>query len=254
MEYWSSGILEYWGSHHSTTPLLHHSILPFSLRHLHHQIHKRIHRDFVVGRYQGRGKRQLDHRWPFYHRAGAKPLVIVHRRVDEFSVGTGEKDLSLAFARGFDVALSFPARAELWLRNFAHGVHANLADLDSCFRVARADSIELLVLFLEGTFHFRHAFGVESLPSDRHFHSGGLTSIAHGKEAAKLQLVRLEALSRHRGFHLRLDRSESLVHDSRVRRQNVLAAHDASADHVGGRGAECREYRRGSENVNPLDT
>src|SRR5262249_54370536 len=117
------------------------------------------------------------------------------------------------------------------------------ADLDSGLRIARADSIELFVLFLEGTLHFHHALGVEAIPTAGHFHSGGLTSIAHGKKAAKLHLVRLETLSDHRGFHLRLDSIESLVHDRRVRRQDVLATNRPGADYVGSGGAECREYR-----------
>ncbi len=73
------------------------------------------------------------------------------------------------------------------------------------------------------------------------------------KIAAEFDLVRLESLAGHCRRHFLFDGIEPLVYDRRIGGHDVLAAHHARADDIGGGSAEGRKYRRGGENVNLLD-
>ncbi len=94
------------------------SNIHFSSRHFQHQIHKRIDGDFMLGRYQRRGKWQLDDPWTAHGRADGELLVIINRRVDEFALGTGKKNCAFALERGARVAAAFALRGEFWLGDF----------------------------------------------------------------------------------------------------------------------------------------
>ena len=104
----------------------------------------------MLGRYQRRGKWQLDDRRTAHGRADGELFVIINRRVDEFALGPGKKHRAFALERGARVAAAFALGGEFWLGDSTDGVDADLADLDARLSVAGADAVELLVFLLEG--------------------------------------------------------------------------------------------------------
>ena len=91
LEYWSVGVLE---PSLPIIPSFQYSITPFFAHGT--SITKFINGSTVTlwsGGTKRRGKRQLDDRRTFHHRADAEVLVIIDRRVDELPVGPGEKYL-----------------------------------------------------------------------------------------------------------------------------------------------------------------
>ena len=101
--------------------------------------------------------------------------------------------------------------------------------------------------------HFRNTLGVETIEARGHLDTGRLASIAHGEIAAKFDLVRLESLASHCRRHFLFDGIEPLIDHRRIGGHDVLAAHHARANDIGGGGAEGGENRRRGENVNLLD-
>src|ERR1051325_7369234 len=219
----------------------------------HHEVQIRIDAHLKSRRHERRCERKLDDRRSFDARAGSEARVVVDVCVDKSPLRAREEDSPPAFfrcggARGFS-ALRLEAR----LGDAAHGVDADRADLDTGFRVARAGAVKLLVFFLEQFHDFLHPLVVEAVQRDRKLDAGRLAAVANREEAAELRFSRREAFAFHDLLHLGLDRREPLVDGARVGRKQVLAGHDAGADHVRRRRAEGGEDRRGRENINLLN-
>src|SRR5258705_4204478 len=262
LECWSNGVMgiqisSRYGSivlypslQHSSTPSLQSSL---SSRHFHDQIHERIDGDFMLGRYQRCGKWQLYDRRTAHGRADTEFLVIISRRVNEFALGPGKTHRAFALERGTRVDAALAFCGEFWLGDSTDGVDADFADLDPRLGVAGADAVELLIFFLEGGLHFRNGLGVETIEAPGHLDTGGLAAIAHGKVAAKFNLVRLESLAGHGRRHFLCDGIKPSVDHGRIGGHDVLTAHHACADDIGGGGAESGENRRGGKNIDFLD-
>src|SRR5919109_1718542 len=225
---WNSRIAFYASLHYSNTPSPHSSGTPsfqFFLCHFHHQIPVRIDADFVLRRYQRRGKRQFNNRRPSNYGADGKVIIVIDLRVDEFAVRSGEKHLALAFEGSAGIAAAFSLRTHFWFVDLADGVDANLADLDARFRVAGADAIELLIFLLEGRLHVCHALGIESIKVHGHLDTGGLAAVAHREVATILDLMCLESFGRHIPSHFFLNAVKALFDHSGIGGEDILAAH-----------------------------